>query len=770
MKICGQYFTEDVISRIQATVDAEPGISRRALSVKVCEWLNWKGLNGKLKEMSCRVALLKMQIKGILRLPDTEGRKLFISSGNIKDAAIPDIPALNCRLDDLAGVELVAVKTKDHEGSRLWNALMNKYHYLGSGPLCGAQIRYFIISRLYGLLGGISFSAAAWRVGDRDRWIGWTDGARAANLSKVICNSRFLIVPHVKVEYLASHVLSLAAKRIGEDWFDRYGYKPLLLETYVERERFAGTCYRAANWQYAGATTGRGRADRIRSCSVAIKDVYLYPLNDNVKELLCNKPVKPDNEDSGKDWSEKEFGDADFGDHRLTRRVVEIARDFFARPQANIPQACQSRAKTKAAYRFFEHTDTDMDRILEPHYESTLARINKETTVLAVQDTTSLNYSAHPATEELGPIGSSREGIIGLHVHDTMAFNLEGTPLGLMDVQCWSRDPADFGKKIRRHKVPIEQKESIKWLKSFERAARAQQRCPRTTIVSVGDREADIYELFESALKNPSNPKLLVRAVHNRILEQEQGYLWDEMNKMKAIGVQEIEVPRQGNRPKRIALLEVCFSRVTLKSPHRKSRIKKIDLRAILAREVEAPEGITPIEWRLLTTCEVDSFEQAVEKLSWYSRRWGIEIYHRTLKSGCKIEERQLGHADRIESCLAIDMVVAWRIFYLARLGREVPDVPCTVFFEDAEWKALLTYTKQDPVSPPEPPTLRETIRMVAVPGGFPGRKCDGEPGTKSLWLGLQRLDDMTVMWKVIMELLAPYLQNISVSSNPGYG
>ena len=156
----------------------------------------------------------------------------------------------------------------------------------------------------------------------------------------------------------------------------------------------------------------------------------------------------------------------------------------------------------------------------------------------------------------------------------------------------------------------------------------------------------------------------------------------------------------------------------------------------------------------LLTTVETTTFEAACERIAWYTRRWGIEIYHRTLKSGCKIEERQLGHADRIESCLAIDMVVAWRIFHLAKLGREVPDVPCTVFFEDAEWKALLAYIKQDPVPPPEPPPLREAVRMVATLGGFLGRKCDGEPGTKSLWLGLQRLDDMTAMWKVLMRAL----------------
>jgi len=189
-----------------------------------------------------------------------------------------------------------------------------------------------------------------------------------------------------------------------------------------------------------------------------------------------------------------------------------------------------------------------------------------------------------------------------------------------------------------------------------------------------------------------------------------------------------------------------------------------------LAQEVEAPQDVEPIEWMLLTTCQVTTFDEAIEKLAWYAVRWGIEVYHRTLKSGCKIEERQLGHADRIETCLAIDLVVAWRIFHLTKLGRETPDVPCTVFFEESEWKSLTAYITQNPIPPDRPPTLREAIRMVASLGGFLGRNSDGEPGTKSLWLGLQRLDDITTMWKVMTNLHVPYPQEPPVSSNPGYG
>ena len=160
----------------------------------------------------------------------------------------------------------------------------------------------------------------------------------------------------------------------------------------------------------------------------------------------------------------------------------------------------------------------------------------------------------------------------------------------------------------------------------------------------------------------------------------------------------------------------------------------------------------------LLTTLRVRSFEDAVEKTEWYCLRWGIEVYHKTLKSGCQVEERQLGTADSLEACLAIDMVVAWRIFHLTKLGRETPEAPCTVFFEDAQWKALVGYKTQTPIPPEKPPTLGEAMRMVATLGGFLGRKSDGHPGTKTLWLGLQRLDDLTEMWKICINLFAPQL------------
>lgn len=752
-------------------VDREPEMSRRELSRRVCDLLNWRRPNGEPKAMNCRVALLKLQRQGQIRMvaaaPFPAPRKR--AEGKTREAAVQRAEVRR-PLGQVQPVELVRVGGADSEASRIWNELMEQHHPLGGGPLCGAQMRYLIHSGGYGYLGGLAFSAAAWRLKARESWIDWSEAARRQNLHRVIANSRFLIRPGVRVPHLASHVLGLAVRRLRGDWKQRYGYEPLLVETFVDQEQFQGTCYRAANWQEIGQTEGRGRQDRDHERPASVKRVWVYKLHRQARKQLCvaapEPPAPAPPRPVPQDWAEEEFGGACL-DQRLNRRLLVIARDFYARPQAQIPEACQSRARTKAAYRFFRHEDTQMDVLLEPHYRASQQRIAEQKIALAVQDTTSLNYSTHPATENLGPIGSQPEGIIGLMVHDTMAFSLEGTPLGLLDVQCWARDGAEFGKKHQRKQRRIEEKESHKWLESFRHVAAAQRQCPDTMLVSVGDREADIYELFHLAVEDPQGPKLLVRAEQDRLLADGQGHLWPLVEQQALAGIRKISVPRRQKQPAREAWLEIRFAEVPLSPPQGKARYGSLRLWAALAQEVDAPEGIEPVSWMLLTTCPVTGFAEALEKLDWYAKRWSIEIYHKTLKSGCKIEQRQLGNADSLEACLAIDMVVAWRIYHLTKLGRECPHVPCTVFFEEAEWKALVAYVTRQPVrSDQPPPPLGEAMRMVGALGGHLGRKSDGHPGTKALWLGLERLLGMTDMYKILI----PHLRPPPVSSAPRYG
>jgi hypothetical protein len=270
MVVCGQSFTPETLARIGATLEAEPHLSRRALSRRVCEWLNWRSANGRLKEMSCRVALGRLARAGALELPVPRAAPPPPAChGSAAQELLPLAP-VRVPLSAPGRLELVTIRSRHSRAARLWRALLQRDHPLGAGPLCGAQLRYLVRSEHYGIVAAAAFSAAAWRVQARDRFIGWSDQARAANLHAVVANSRFLILPQVQVPHLASRVLAWCARQLPEDWAARYGVRPLLLESFVERARFRGTSYRAANWQHVGSTCGRGRQDRSRTHALPV--------------------------------------------------------------------------------------------------------------------------------------------------------------------------------------------------------------------------------------------------------------------------------------------------------------------------------------------------------------------------------------------------------------------------------------------------------------------------------------------------------------------
>lgn len=731
MYVCGQFFTRSILDRIQETVRREPSISRLDLSRRVCKWLNWRSPNGRWQDMSCRKALIKLSQRGLLDLPQRQERYSFERpEGSLIE---PDVAELCCTLEELGEVTVEPVSSRYAKESKIWFTLLERYHYLGSGPLCGAQIRYIVKSPKHGYLGALVFSSASWAIKSRDDYIGWTESARRANLNRVVCNDRFLIVPTVRVKHLASHVLSLALSRLPRDWEQRYRIRPVLAESFVEPSRFLGTCYKASNWTEVGETAGR--RDGIA------KKIFLYPLCRGWREILCMEPPRRLCErprpEAPKHWAEEEFGTVRLYDDRLKQRLYTIAQDFYKDPQASIPEACGTKARTMGAYRFFQNPKVTMDVVLTAHTEATIERIKAHRVVLVPQDTTTLNYSTHPMTEGLGPVNHREDRAVGLVLHDTLAFTEEGTPLGILDAQCWARDRNEKGKRNRRKELPIEQKESMKWLRSFRKAAQVQKLCPETMLVVMGDRESDIYELFLEATQEPDGPKLLVRAEKSRKRKVGQGFLWDVMAKQKVAGRLRIHIPRRGSRKARDAWVKIRFAKVTLEAPKHCGSAPTIPVWAVYVTEQASPLVHEPIEWMLLTTVEVKSFKEAQRRVEWYSGRWGIEVYHRTLKSGCRIKDRQLETADRLETCLGVDMVVAWRIYYLTMLGREQPDLPCTVLFKDIEWKALCCYVNETPVPPEKPPSISEVVFMVAKLGGHLRRKGDGFPGTQTLWRGL---------------------------------
>jgi hypothetical protein len=447
-------------------------------------------------------------------------------------------------------------------------------------------------------------------------------------------------------------------------------------------------------------------------------------------------------------WAVNEFADAELGDVRRTKRLVELAHVLAQHPTAALPEACGDGAMLKAAYRFFSNDDIDPQDVLSSHIESTYSRLDKVPLVLAVQDTTEVDWTGHPATTGLGPLGHT--ACQGLHVHSTLAFTPERVPLGLLAQHVWARDPDDVGKRKRRKQLPMSQKESQKWLTSLEAVFNARDWCAPTRFVSVGDREADVFDLL--AAERPAGVELLVRAAWDRGVEVPERYVWATVAAQPVVEHLTLQVPRRGTQPGREATLALRFCPLTLCPPrHRKSAgLPSVALWAVQVREIDPPMDVKPIEWLLLTTVEVRTAADAIERVTWYVCRWGIEVWHRILKSGCRIEARQLATGERLQRCLTLYSVIAWRVFYAIMLARAVPEMPCNVLLEIEEWQALYCAIHHCPTPPEEPPSLDQAERWIAQLGGFVGRRRRDQPGAETLWRGFQHLTDLTRMYRIM--------------------
>jgi hypothetical protein len=455
-------------------------------------------------------------------------------------------------------------------------------------------------------------------------------------------------------------------------------------------------------------------------------------------------------------WAEEEFGDAELGDVRRTARLVQLASVLGAQPHASLPQAADDPATLKAAYRFFDNDYIRADALLASHVAATQRRMQAVPLVLAVQDTSVLDWSTHPATTGLGPVATSSSRHQGLLAHTTLALSPDRVPLGLLQQQVWARDPA-LPRQQDHKSRPLAEKESQKWLTSLEAVLTARSACPETHFISVGDREADVYDLF--LVERPLGVDLLVRAAQDRKADDPEGYLWAAMASARVAATVTIQLKtraaqaaRKAELTARKAELTVRWREVTLRPPNSraKERLPNVTVWAVWAVERTPPPGAEPVEWLLLTTMALTTTDEALERLAWYALRWGIEVWHKVLKSGCQIEKVQLESAERLIRCLTLYSVIAWRIFYATMLARAVPDAPCTVLLDDAEWQGLYCSIHRVAIAPSKPPTLSQAVRWIAKLGGFQGRKGDGEPGVTVMWNGFQRLVDIADMYRIM--------------------
>jgi len=429
------------------------------------------------------------------------------------------------------------------------------------------------------------------------------------------------------------------------------------------------------------------------------------------------------------------------GDKRLTERCKKLLDQFTDIPACSIPQACMAQKDIKAAYRFFSHPKVSSEAILQAHYAQTVARMKqeKEGPLLAHQDTTDLDFTTKPRTRNLGYLEGKQ--LYGLRVHSCLVTNISGTPLGLLDQYCWVREADEYGKSEDRWRKPIEEKESIRWINTLNKV---QEHVTDIPMVVIGDREADIYELFTAP--RHKNIDILVRATHNRKLATEVPKLKEVMEKETPVASISLEVPRGRERTARSAQLSVSYRAVEIQGPHR-GKGNTVRLFCVLAQETNPPEGERPIAWLLLTTYPLLNEQDAVTSLQWYTKRWLIERFHYTLKSGCQIEELQLEERVRIERALAVYSIVAWRILWMTYQAREQPTSLCTEILKEDEWKVLSMYSNHTHHPPKEPPSVKAAVLMIAKLGGFMGRKGDGDPGVKVIWRGLQTFSKIYETW-----------------------
>jgi hypothetical protein len=511
----------------------------------------------------------------------------------------------------------------------------------------------------------------------------------------------------------------------------------------------------ASPWQEGGQATGPATVHRVKSSeTMNVSEVWGTTCTQSISMSWCptySAPVPTSHRARAEEewqgsWVEQELARVNLGDQRLNRRVRWLVKQFAAKPTASIPGACGGQwPASKAAYRFFDNAQVSHAAILAAHRQASLKRIGSDAQVLVMHDTTSLNYAHHPETEGLGPL--ENEHCRGLLVHSGLAVSASGVPLGVLAQQVWARDPDQVGQKHKRKKRPIEEKESFRWLTGLKTSMI--DRPGQAQVIHVGDREADLYEFFQEAQDQQCH--VLVRAYRNRNLTQPEGHLLEIVAQAPLYGEFSVPVGRKPDRRPRQATLEVRFCPVRLKPPRRPAsqliKLRQLNLYAIEVREVDPPKGEKALYWLLLTNLPVESFEQAQVCVRWYTWRWLVERYHYVLKSGCQIEARQLETAPRLERCLAVYAIVAWRLLWLTYQSRFAPDSPCTLALQPHEWQALYCYVHKTPVPPDEPPSLHQATRWIAQLGGFLGRKHDGEPGVKVLWRGWQRLNDIAQVW-----------------------
>lgn len=454
------------------------------------------------------------------------------------------------------------------------------------------------------------------------------------------------------------------------------------------------------------------------------------------------------------DWIIEEFGKLSLGDKRLNKRAKKILRHLSHNPTDSIPVACRGAAETKATYRFFDNDQVIPEKIQEAHREATLARMEQHSVVLIPQDTTVLSFNTQYERQDAGP--TTTDSSHGIYLHAAIAVTPDKVCLGVLSSKQWHRKELQKLKRRERTKkdysLSIENKESYRWLENYNRANEYARKLPNTKIISIADREGDIYDIYEEAQNIFSNQEAkahyLIRAKTDRKVCTENGKATEykiksTLKEEKPLGQLNLEISETKKRKSRVAELTIYSKKIHIGLPDKRKKEKDyspIEITAIYCVELNPPSAIEAIEWLLITDLSATTFEEAYEKIQWYAGRWQIEIFFKVLKSGCTIEKLQLTEKN-FSACLSFYMIIAWRILYVVIMGRHCPGISCECVFSKEEWQT--TYIVVHRKKPPEmAPTLNEMTRMVASLGGYINKKSNPEPGVKTMWIGLRNMQE----------------------------
>jgi len=429
---------------------------------------------------------------------------------------------------------------------------------------------------------------------------------------------------------------------------------------------------------------------------------------------------------------------ARFPDLRLHHRAVAFLGQKLGRPRDSIPQGARSPAAAKAAYRFVENPRVNAAMLWNPVHDYGASGLKDLKLVLSVQDTTSLMFQTLEATTGLGTMSRKKEE--ALLMHSALAVRPDGHVLGLLHNEVWARPVEEFGKAASRKTRSINDKESAKWLRGIEGVSELRERLsPHTQLLHVFDREGDIHEVFQEIIDR--GQEAVIRHSVDRRVDGKHETTRRTVAAQPVLKRLKIVVPRKKGQPKRTAKVVVRSTKVTLRPPKKHPGRRPLTLGIVWVHEPRPPKGVDALDWLLWTTLPVRTAQQCNRVIKYYKLRWRIEDFHKVLKSGCKIERTQLKTAARIEVLLALSCAVAVFLLQLTHWARTEPDAPCTLVLSDDHWRVLWEYTHKQPVPPGlPPPTMREAVRMIGRLGGHLGRKCDGMPGTKTLWLGWRDL------------------------------